>query len=201
MNAQEILTIKKRQYTKALLELQKVVSRELLALENGQDASNGLGSIFSQVAELNSQVKVLTELAWEEIDKQVYEEMRESAEKDAQEVCATVDNTTGDITPTTEGSPIIIKGSPEKVTCIENILRNFSKVKTMEDMKEYGVPTTEKQVRDYLRNRLDSCPKQEGFTREEWNTELFMQAVRMECTGKNFWIAANTTLGWVRSQN
>jgi hypothetical protein len=99
-------------------------------------------------------------------------------------------------------SMIKINGVKERQEAVEKILKvYFPRVKTQDDVKNYGVPTTEKQVKVFLRNKIEDVTKPSTFTgdSEAWQTELFMQATKMETTGKEFWIAVNIILKWLET--
>lgn len=104
--------------------------------------------------------------------------------------------------PEETGLAIKINGVKERQEAVEQILKvYFTKVKTQGDIKNYGVPTTEKQVKVFLRNKIEDVVKPDNFTgdKEAWQTELFMRATSMETTGKDFWIAVNNILLWLQT--
>lgn len=104
--------------------------------------------------------------------------------------------------PEETGLTIKINGVKERQDAVEKILKvYFPHVKSQDDFKRYGVPTTEKQVRTYLRNKIEDIAKPETFAGDyqAWQTELFMQATKMETTGKEFWVGVNSILLWLQT--
>jgi hypothetical protein len=97
-------------------------------------------------------------------------------------------------------SVIKINGVKERQEAVEKILKvYFPHVKSQEDVKNYRVPTTEKQVREFLRDKIGLVDKPATFVgdNQAWSTNQMMQAVRMETTGKQFWGSVLGVLKWI----
>lgn len=102
--------------------------------------------------------------------------------------------------PQETGLTIKINGVKERQEAVEKILKvYFPHVKSQDDFKIYRVPTTEKQVRVFLREKIEVLNKPSTFEKDyqAWTTELFMQAVKLEATGKDFWVAVNNIFLWM----
>ncbi len=79
----------------------------------------------------------------------------------------------------------------------------YPKIKTSDEMVNFRVPTTEKNVKDFLRDKVDDLAYKipdDGVDKEAWHTSLFMVKVSMETEGVKFWRSATKVMEWLETR-
>lgn len=79
----------------------------------------------------------------------------------------------------------------------------YPKIKNSTEMVDFAVPTTEKKVKDFLRNKVDDLAWKipSGILKDAWHNDLFMVKVSMETQGVKFWRAATKVIEWLEKHN
>jgi hypothetical protein len=96
--------------------------------------------------------------------------------------------------------------SKTKQSCLKLLFERYypyPKIKNSTEMVDFRVPTTEKKIKEFLRNKVDDLAyKMPDGTddKEAWNTSLFMVKVSMETEGVKFWRAATRVIEWLHKQ-
>lgn len=93
-----------------------------------------------------------------------------------------------------------------KQECLKLIFEKYypyPKIKNSTEMVELRVPTSEKKVKDFLRDKVDDLAYKipDGIEKDDWHTSLFMIKVSMETQGVKFWRAATSVIKWLEEQN
>jgi hypothetical protein len=96
--------------------------------------------------------------------------------------------------------------SKTKQHCLRLLFETFypyPRIKNSDEMVNFKVPTTEKKVKEFLRDKVDDLaykvPDNET-DKEAWHTSLFMIKVSMETEGVKFWRAAARVIEWLDKQ-
>jgi hypothetical protein len=96
--------------------------------------------------------------------------------------------------------------SKTKQHCLKLLFETFypyPRIKNSDEMVNFKVPTTEKKVKEFLRDKVDDLaykvPDNET-DKEAWHTSLFMIKVSMETEGVKFWRAAARVIEWLNKQ-
>lgn len=78
----------------------------------------------------------------------------------------------------------------------------YPKIKNSTEMVDFRVPTTEKKIKEFLRDKVDDLAYKmpDGTDKEAWHTSLFMIKVSMETEGVKFWRAATRVMEWLNKQ-
>jgi len=78
----------------------------------------------------------------------------------------------------------------------------YPKIKNSDEMVNFRVPTTEKKIKEFLRNKVDDLSSKipNETDKEAWHTSLFMVKVSMETEGVKFWRAATRVIEWLNKQ-
>jgi hypothetical protein len=78
----------------------------------------------------------------------------------------------------------------------------YPKIKNSTEMVDFRVPTTEKKIKEFLRDKVDDLAYKmpDGTDKEAWHTSLFMIKVSMETEGVKFWRAATRVIEWLEKQ-
>jgi hypothetical protein len=98
----------------------------------------------------------------------------------------------------------VIKSKP-KQSCLKLLLERYypyPRVKNSTEMVDFRVPTTEKKVKEFLRDKVDDLSSKipNETDKEAWHTSLFMIKVSMETEGVKFWRAATRVMEWLEKQ-
>ena len=78
----------------------------------------------------------------------------------------------------------------------------YPKIKNSDEMVDFRVPTTEKKIKEFLRDKVDDLSSKipNETDKEAWHTSLFMIKVSMETEGVKFWRAAARVMEWLEKQ-
>jgi hypothetical protein len=95
--------------------------------------------------------------------------------------------------------------SKTKQSCLRLLFETFypyPKIKNSDEMVNFRVPTTEKKIKEFLRDKVDDLVYKmpDGTDKEAWHTSLFMIKVSMETEGVKFWRAATRVMEWLEKQ-
>ena len=95
--------------------------------------------------------------------------------------------------------------SKTKQSCLRLLFETFypyPKIKNSDEMVNFRVPTTEKKIKEFLRDKVDDLAYKmpDGTDKEAWHTSLFMIKVSMETEGVKFWRAATRVMEWLEKQ-
>jgi hypothetical protein len=92
--------------------------------------------------------------------------------------------------------------SKTKQHCLRLLFETFypyPRIKNSDEMVNFKVPTTEKKVKKFLRDKVDDLAYKVP-DKEAWHTSLFMIKVSMETEGVKFWQAAARVIEWLDKQ-
>lgn len=92
-----------------------------------------------------------------------------------------------------------------KQSCLRLLLEKYypyPKIRNSNEMVDFRVPTTEKKIKDFLRDKVDDLAYKipSGTEEDAWHNDLFMVKVSMECQGVKFWRAATRVMEWLEEQ-
>ena len=95
--------------------------------------------------------------------------------------------------------------SKTKQSCLRLLFETFypyPKIKNSDEMVNFRVPTTEKKIKEFLRDKVDDLSSKipNETDKEAWHTSLFMIKVSMETEGVKFWRAAAKVIEWLNKQ-
>jgi hypothetical protein len=95
--------------------------------------------------------------------------------------------------------------SKTKQSCLRLLFETFypyPKIKNSDEMVNFRVPTTEKKIKEFLRDKVDDLSSKipNETDKEAWHTSLFMIKVSMETEGVKFWRAATRVIEWLEKQ-
>jgi hypothetical protein len=95
--------------------------------------------------------------------------------------------------------------SKTKQHCLRLLFETFypyPRIKNSDEMVNFKVPTTEKKVKEFLRDKVDDLAYKvpDETDKEAWHTSLFMIKVSMETEGVKFWRAAARVIEWIKKQ-
>lgn len=95
--------------------------------------------------------------------------------------------------------------SKTKQSCLKLLFERYypyPKIKNSTEMVDFRVPTTEKKIKEFLRNKVDDLSSKipNETDKEAWHTSLFMVKVSMETEGVKFWRAATRVIEWLNKQ-
>lgn len=103
------------------------------------------------------------------------------------------------------GNYLKIVKAKTKQSCLKLLFEKYYpyKIKNSTEMVDFAVPTTEKKVKDFLRDKVDDLAYKipDGTERDAWHSSLFMIKVSMECQGVKFWRAATAVIEWLEEHN